>query len=623
MSEWVSAGKVRMTPKGTYDSTAAYEILDIVTNSSGTASYVAKKAVPAGTVLTNTEYWEVIVSVEDSDAGTIEYNSTAQYNTNTVGNTLQNVESTTQKYNLVTAHSRADFVETVGDIDSYITVVDDSEGDYNIWVAKVEPNKTYFVNTDQEEIEYLFYENSPIDTTDEGDLSPGGNPSMNVSLRTSRSNIITVSDDVHNIFIAFKSSYTFTEGLVAECFIDVPYKDDTHYTASDQMAREEVNYLKSIVYNAYPTDTLSGTKVSFTDGANNIPVKSLKVDLVCTQSGSGDPSPANYRKINGKDHVYVYISNGNLYNKSTNTVGTMSNDGVVTEDPTSMVEITDFIPVKEDILVEGHIYTPSGSLPMQTVDFCTYDENKQFVRKAGLIFRQNGNGKSGLGLNANEKYVRYTITNANKNNTNYVIRTSIGYNTDWKNEAGSVYMGTVDIESGTLTVTHKYLEFDGVTNGKMFTSQSASTSNTFYLSVADASTFGTAPSNWVDPAVMAEDGLLISNMVSLEMSDTTVLPHFVAYIGASNVFQPRIKFDTNDVSDLNGANACLAEWYNNNTPFAIVYPLKTPIVYKIVPTELRTYLGENIINTNTENFTLVYRADPNLFVERKIVETQN
>lgn len=41
---------------GLYDATQQYEALDVVDNGSGT-SYIAKKTVPAGTPLTNTDYW--------------------------------------------------------------------------------------------------------------------------------------------------------------------------------------------------------------------------------------------------------------------------------------------------------------------------------------------------------------------------------------------------------------------------------------------------------------------------------------------------------------------------------------------------------------------------------------
>lgn len=57
MRQYIGA---RYMPKfmGTYDATTAYEALCVVDNGMGT-SYITKKPTPAGTALTNTEYWSV------------------------------------------------------------------------------------------------------------------------------------------------------------------------------------------------------------------------------------------------------------------------------------------------------------------------------------------------------------------------------------------------------------------------------------------------------------------------------------------------------------------------------------------------------------------------------------
>lgn len=62
MSDWKTIGKVRMTSKGVWDSNTAYENLDLVSNSDKSAFYISKSDVPAGTLLTNTTYWECILN---------------------------------------------------------------------------------------------------------------------------------------------------------------------------------------------------------------------------------------------------------------------------------------------------------------------------------------------------------------------------------------------------------------------------------------------------------------------------------------------------------------------------------------------------------------------------------
>ena len=61
MSEWFNAGRISPVPSGTWNDTAAYTRLDIVTDTNMQRSYIAKKDVPAGTPLTDANYWQLLV----------------------------------------------------------------------------------------------------------------------------------------------------------------------------------------------------------------------------------------------------------------------------------------------------------------------------------------------------------------------------------------------------------------------------------------------------------------------------------------------------------------------------------------------------------------------------------
>lgn len=54
-------GKVAITPAGEHSVSNSYDILDLVTDASG-SSYLAKKDVPEGVLLNNTEYWQLIAA---------------------------------------------------------------------------------------------------------------------------------------------------------------------------------------------------------------------------------------------------------------------------------------------------------------------------------------------------------------------------------------------------------------------------------------------------------------------------------------------------------------------------------------------------------------------------------
>lgn len=68
-----SAGKVSPIAKGVWNSAVSYTRLDIVTNTTNTKAYIARKD-NINTSLDNTEYWQVLVDVIDS-ADKVNYNN--------------------------------------------------------------------------------------------------------------------------------------------------------------------------------------------------------------------------------------------------------------------------------------------------------------------------------------------------------------------------------------------------------------------------------------------------------------------------------------------------------------------------------------------------------------------
>ena len=65
MADWNTAGKVRIVPKGLWKNNVTYEVLDTVYDESKQKYYIAKQTVPSGTLLTNTNYWEIVVDISD------------------------------------------------------------------------------------------------------------------------------------------------------------------------------------------------------------------------------------------------------------------------------------------------------------------------------------------------------------------------------------------------------------------------------------------------------------------------------------------------------------------------------------------------------------------------------
>lgn len=86
--------------------------------------------------------------------------------------------------------------------------------------------------------------------------------------------------------------------------------------SASQIAQNTANILK-----AFPTDTASGAVASFSDGADDIPLKSLIVNIDPVQdTSSGDPSPENICPISGWTQIDVNHSGADMTNPTTITI---------------------------------------------------------------------------------------------------------------------------------------------------------------------------------------------------------------------------------------------------------------------------------------------------------------
>lgn len=88
---------------------------------------------------------------------------------------------------------------------------------------------------------------------------------------------------------------------------DPAYHNNAKYFAQQLNVEEiyqDIQDVQDQIVSGHLHKTLSDLSVaSFSDGADNIPVKSLIINIDPVQSGSGDPSPTNVREISGWDSV--------------------------------------------------------------------------------------------------------------------------------------------------------------------------------------------------------------------------------------------------------------------------------------------------------------------------------
>ena len=97
----------------------------------------------------------------------------------------------------------------------------------------------------------------------------------------------------------------------------------------DAAGTAEVKAVEEEALGAYVTNTATGAVVNFTDGADNVPVKDLTIEIVANQSGEGDPSPSNIRPISGWTRAVISHSGTDTSNPVTYTVNWETEAGTI------------------------------------------------------------------------------------------------------------------------------------------------------------------------------------------------------------------------------------------------------------------------------------------------------
>lgn len=166
-----------------------------------------------------------------------------------------------------------------------------------------------------------------------------------------------------------------------------------------------------------------------------------------------------------------------------------------------------------------------------------------------------------------------------------------------------MYGGSLDVTTGVLTVTHRFVEFDG--------------SETWSLTYTGQ---GQYPAFWCD----IEAGVnAVTNSGIFSLAEyRNIGPGTLAYgarvyinSGSSAAIRLMCRFE-NQPDNAADFAALVSEWAQGGTPLQAVYPLATPEVYQLPPAKVRTFLGANSISASTGSVSVVYRADTGLYIAK-------
>ena len=345
-------------------------------------------------------------------------------------------------------------------------------------------------------------------------------------------------------------------------------------------------------------ETASGSIASFSDGADDMPLKSAVVSIEPIQEGTGDPSPDNVRLISGRTGLSVARSGKNLLDKSKIVQGSFANPT-----NTANVHIDDYLPIKGG---ETYVwYTPILQINGRYV--AVYDSNHE---KIGTNINIYGAGEKTFTTPENAAYFKamwyrngsdivpdeaaYDQIELGSTATDYEPYKGNAYSVDWETEAGTVYSATLDLVSGKLVVDSAFVVYDGS---------------------SDESWSWTTATNRASirvPLASAPEGrtpVLNCNIGKYLPSGNAVGGIFISTTKDLWYYPPT------SVTDL----ASYRSWLSENN-LQVVYALAEPVVYQLTPQEIRTLLGENNIWSDGGDISVEHPADTKMYIDQKITE---
>ena len=390
------------------------------------------------------------------------------------------------------------------------------------------------------------------------------------------------------------------QGIQGETGPQGPQGDDYVLTEQDKQDIADIAEadLTPTILNAFPTDIASGSIASFSDGADNLPLKSLVVNINPVQDLHGQESP--YPAGGGKNlldpsKISIFGSDASHYN-----IHVEYHDGVFT-----------------------FTGTASSTSENAAFNFCEYADASlsgksyvvQYFEKTGI-----GTVKNVYGFRTESERLCAIVLDLSKNQTvDFSIKVSVAETLQssyapyenicpisgwtgmqlnangtvipisWQTEAGTVYGGTLDLVSGLLTVNRTTVNTTWG-SGINATNLGYVTRKRFNLDNPSKKYYTDAANDLKSNVIGQYNTLYSGDYVHMYLASTT---HIWAYMPSNTAADTVMQFS---------------------------YTLETPVTYQLTPTEVATLLGDNTIWADTGDTEVEYRADVKLYINKKIAE---
>lgn len=385
--------------------------------------------------------------------------------------------------------------------------------------------------------------------------------------------------------------------------LDAAESDISDLQTDLDAVENDIGDLNADVLAAYPQATLTDQSIaSFSDGADNIPIKELTVHVEPVQAGNGDPSPENVRPISGHTGCKVTRTGKNLLSVSTvNLGGTNPRTANRTLDTVIPAGTYYFSCQKSGTSVSGY-----------GIDF--FNSNNQKIGALGYATIDNGDTIT-LSDNAVRIYAYMPQEDYTDGKTLDIanMQLEIGttatafeeyegttYDVDFPVEAGTVYGANLTVHqdgSGTLVVN-------------MANVDAGSLNYTAYGSTAQYDRY---ISSGIDTSAK-DNGTVICDKFASKVRNQQAVPNQVWISGGAS----KLSFSTNP-----GAYESPAAFKTAVSGVQLVYELANPITYTLTPEQvgvITTLYGNNNIWSDCGNIDLTYRTWNNPDVKLRLTK---
>ena len=577
----VPAGKDgrSLRPRGEWSASAAYAYLDLVSYQG--SSYVALKAVPAGTLPTDTSYW--MLSAEKGEPGTPEWGAITgdlsdQTDLQTALDAKADVIISSASGSIVSFSDGSPAPVTA--LSVAIDPVQDLHGYDNPWPAGGGKNIC------------------PDDGWSQGQINSSGGQGIE-------------SFSISSPYIYLSAgTYTLSRNYTDVGNGDLAYHtynlEKVHQSDSGWTTNPKTFTLESDCY-----IRLTTRKNRNTDITPAIIDNGLYVQIESGSTATSWTPYSNICPISGHDTATMTRTGKNLFTAAgSSSPAYIGSNGVVVYGAGSASgwNVSDYIPVKGGITYH---FTPN-STSGNSAKACCFDKDKNYISS------YFNSGEITFTTPSNCAFMRFSYRDASTD-----IQLELGSSassfepyqpiqTVTIDLDGTRYGGVLDVLTGKMTV---YRAMFNITSSMYWTTSTDvdENNNTYvYAYTGDLD-------NIVKP--------------SLDFLCNRITPYYGKMVRTTPINGSAINISTNDATLLlrikmlesivgGTTTAILKSWLDNN-PVQIVADILQPLTVQLTPAQMmQTLLGQNHIWADTGDVAVEYRADTKLYIDGKFSQLQ-